>query len=243
MKRLTLAAALAAVAVAVPLATGSSHREAPNTAADPTADDTDVYAFTADDAPGSLTVVANWIPFEDPAGGPNFYQFDPRANYYVNVDNTGDGAYDIRYQFKFKTKIRNKESFAVALPPVRSLNDKNLNVVQTYTVTRQVYRGGKLRSQRVVAKNQPTVPSYIGTKTMPNYDALSRQGVRSLSGGGKVFVGQRDDPFFVDLGVTFDSINFRPGTGTGNQGGGKDDLAGYNTPLDRPAGARARGDA
>jgi hypothetical protein len=224
-----VAAALAAVAIAVPMSLGSSHREAPNTATDPTADDTDVYAFTAQDAPGSLTVVANWIPFEDPAGGPNFYQFDPRAHYYVNVDNTGDGAYDVRYEFAFKTKVIDKESFAVALPPVKSLNDRNLNVRQTYTVTRETYRNGKLRSAKVVARNQPAVPSDIGPKTMPDYGALAQQGIRSLKGGGKVFVGQRDDPFFVDLGQTFDSINFRPGVGTGNQGGGKDDLAGYNT--------------
>jgi hypothetical protein len=229
VKRLSIAAGLAAAAVAVPLSFGSSHREAPNTAADPTADNTDVYAFTADDAQDSLTVVADWIPFEDPAGGPNFYQWDPRARYYVNLDNTGDGVYDIRYRFEFKTKVRNKESFAVALPPVRSLNDANLNVRQTYTVTREAYRNGKLRSSRVVARNQPAVPSNIGPKTMPDYAALSAQGIRGLKGGGKVFAGQRDDPFFVDLGVTFDSIDFRPGTGTGNQGGGKDDVAGYNT--------------
>lgn len=229
MKKLPIVAGIAAAAIAVPVSIGSSHREAPNTATDPTADNTDVYAFTADDAQDSLTVVANWIPFEDPAGGPNFYQFDPRARYYVNVDNTGDGRYDVRYRYQFKTKVRNKNSFAVALPPVRSLRDRNLNVLQTYTVTRESYRGGKLRSERVVARNQPTVPSNIGPKTMPDYGALSQQGIRRLKGGGKVFVGQRDDPFFVDLGVTFDSINFRPGTGTGNQGGGKDDLAGYNT--------------
>src|SRR5687768_13442333 len=120
MRKLSIAAGLAAAAVAVPFAAGSSHREAPNTATDPTADETDVYAFTANDAQDSLTVVANWIPFEDPAGGPNFYQFDPRARYYVNVDNTGDGRHDIRYRFEFDTKVRNRESFAVALPPVRS---------------------------------------------------------------------------------------------------------------------------
>ena len=229
MKRLSIAAVVVATAVAVPLSLGSSHREAPNTAADPTADNTDVYAFTADDAQDSLTLVANWIPFEDPAGGPNFYQWDPRARYYVNVDNTGDGRYDVRYRFEFKTKVRNKQSFAVALPPVRSLNDANLNVRQTYNVTREQYRGGKLRSAKVIARNQPSVPSNIGPKTMPDYAALAAEGIRPVRGGGKVFAGQRDDPFFADLGVTFDSINFRPGTGTGNQGGGKDDLAGFNT--------------
>jgi hypothetical protein len=231
VKRLSLFATLVAAAlVAAALSLGSSHREAPNTSQDPTADDTDVYAFTADDAPGSLTVVANWIPFEDPAGGPNFYNFDPKAHYYVNVDNTGDGRYDIRYEFAFKTKIVNKESFAVATPTVDSLTDANLNFRQSYTVTREVYsKKGKKKSEKVVGRNLPVVPSNIGPKTMPNYDALAAEGVKSLSGGGKVFAGQRDDPFFVDLGQTFDSINFRPGVGTGNQGGGKDDLAGYNT--------------
>jgi hypothetical protein len=230
VKRLSLFATLVAAAlVAAALSFGSSHREAPNTSQDPTADDTDVYAFTADDAPGSLTVVANWIPFEDPAGGPNFYNFDPKAHYYVNVDNTGDGAYDIRYQFAFKTKVVNPNSFAAATPTVDSLTDANLNVRQSYTVTRVVYKKGKKRSGKVIARNLPVVPSNIGPKTMPNYDALAQEGIKTVQGGGKVFAGQRDDPFFVDLGQTFDSINFRPGVGTGNQGGGKDDLAGYNT--------------
>jgi hypothetical protein len=231
VKRLSLFATLVAAAlVAAALSFGSSHREAPNTSQDPTADDTDVYAFTADDAPGALTVVANWIPFEDPAGGPNFYNFDPKAHYYVNVDNTGDGAYDIRYEFAFKTKIVNPSSFAAATPTVDSLTDANLNVRQSYSVTREVYgKRGRKRSEKVVGRNLPVVPSNIGAKTMPNYGALSNEGIKSITGGGKVFAGQRDDPFYVDLGQTFDSINFRPGVGTGNQGGGKDDLAGYNT--------------
>ena len=230
MKRLsTIAALVAAALVAAALSLGSSHREAPNTSQDPTADDTDVYAFTADDAPGSLTVVANWIPFEDPAGGPNFYNFDPKAHYYVNIDNTGDGVYDVRYEFAFKTKVVNKNSFAAATPTVESLKDPHLNVRQSYTITREKYKKGKKRSEKVIARNLPVVPSNIGPKTMPHYDALAAEGIKSLQSGGKVFVGQRDDPFFVDLGQTFDSINFRPGVGTGNQGGGKDDLAGYNT--------------
>src|SRR6266498_5466326 len=115
MKKLAFFAALAALAVAVPLSFGSSHREAPLTSIDPTGDDTDVYAFTAADAPGSLTVVANWIPFEDPAGGPNFYKFDDRAHYYVNIDNTGDGVYDVRYLFTFKTKHRQPGTYLYGL--------------------------------------------------------------------------------------------------------------------------------
>jgi hypothetical protein len=104
-------AALTAGVLVVTVGSGSSHREAPLTALDPTGDDTDVYAFTAKDAPHALTLVANWIPFEDPAGGPNFYRFDDRAAYYLNIDNTGDGVYDVRYRFKFKTKIENPGSF------------------------------------------------------------------------------------------------------------------------------------
>ena len=107
MKRLSIVAALVAIGVAVPLSIGSSHREAPLTSIDPTADDTDVYAYTAKDAPDALTVVANWVPFEDPAGGPNFYRFDQRARYYINVDNTGDGKYDVRYRFTFRDVYEN----------------------------------------------------------------------------------------------------------------------------------------
>ncbi len=232
MRKLSLlvAALLAAVAAGIVAATpgsGSSHREAPLTSIDPTTDDTDVYAFTAPDATGALTVVADWIPFEDPAGGPNFYRFDDRAAYYVNVDNTGDGKYDIRYRFKFKTKVRNPDSFLYALPGVSSISDPKLNVVQTYSVTRERYSDGKLKSAKKLAHGLPVAPNNVGPKTIPNYDAVAAQAIRSLPGGGKVFAGQADDPFFVDLGTTFDAINIRQGTG--NAGGGKDDLAGYNT--------------
>ena len=228
MRRVALVAALVAAAIAVPLSFGSSHREAPLTSTDPTADDTDLYAFTAGDTPGDLTVVANWIPFEDPAGGPNFYRFDDRAHYYINVDNTGDGRPDIRYQFAFKTKIGDPNSFLYALPGVSSINDPKLNVKQTYTVTRETYKKGKMRSAKVLARGVPVAPDNIGPKTFPDYASIANQAIRPLPGGGKLFAGQRDDPFFVDLGQTFDAINFRPMVGTGNQGGGKDDLAGYN---------------
>ncbi len=225
------AATLAALGTGGALATlgqGSSHREAPLTALDPTADDTDVYAFTADDAPGDLTVIANWIPFEDPAGGPNFYRFDDRARYYVNVDNTGDGAYDVRYRFRFKTQVRNPDSFLYALPGVTSIADPKLNVVQTYTITRLEYgkKGRKLRSSEVLGRNIPVAPANVGPKTIPNYDAVAAEAIRGLGGGGRVFAGPVDDPFFVDLGGTFDAINIREGTGAG--GGGRDDVAGYN---------------
>jgi len=221
-----LAAALAAGALAVTLGFGSSHREAPLSSLDPTGDDTDLYAFTAPDAPGSLTLVANWIPFEDPAGGPNFYRFDDRAAYYLNIDNTGDGQADVRYRFKFRTRVRNPNSFLYALPGVTGIGDSKLNVVQTYSVTRERYRNGREVSSRQVASGLPVAPNNVGPKTIPNYDAVAAQAIRTVRGGGKVFAGQADDPFFVDLGTAFDAINIR--NGTGNAGGGKDDLAGYN---------------
>jgi hypothetical protein len=221
-----LLAAVGAGVLSVALSSGSSHREAPLTAIDPTGDDTDLYAFTANDAPGALTMVANWIPFEDPAGGPNFYRLDDRAEYYINVDNTGDGKYDVRYQFKFKTHIRNKNTFLYAAPGVSSISDPKLNVYQTYTVRRETYRNGKQTGSKVIGSNLPEAPNNVGPKTFPDYNTVANQAIRTVSGGGKVFVGQRDDPFFVDLGTTFDAINFR--VGTGNAGGGKDDLAGYN---------------
>src|SRR3989440_6436207 len=224
---LALLAALAAGAIAVSLSFGSSHREAPGTMLDPSADDTDVYAFVANDAPNSLTLVGNWIPFEDPAGGPNFYRFDDRADYYLNVDNTGDGRFDVRYKFNFRTVYRNKNSWIYGVPGVSGPSVPKRQVSQRYNVTREVYRpNGRLRSARVIARNLPVGPNNTGSKNFPNYDTVGNQAIRSLPGGGKVFVGQRDDPFFVDLGATFDSVHIRKGTG--NVGGGKDDLAGYN---------------
>src|SRR5215210_6268200 len=224
---LALIAALAAGVLAVSLSFGSSHREAPNTALDPTADDTDVYAFTAKDAPGALTVVANWIPLEDPAGGPNFYTFDPKADYYIRIDNTGDGKPDVSYRYKFKTTVRNKKSFLYALPGVSSFKDPKLNIVQTYSIFREtVGKNGKEKSKRI-AKKLPVAPSNSGPKTFPDYAKVAASANRSLPGGYKTFAGQIEDPFFVDLGATFDDLNLR--SGTGNAGGGKDDLAGYNT--------------
>jgi hypothetical protein len=221
-----LVAALGAGALAVTLSSGSSHREAPLSSIDPTADDTDVYAFKAADAPNALTIVANWIPFEDPAGGPNFYRLDDRAAYYLNVDNTGDGRFDVRYRFKFRTKVIDKSSFLYALPGVSSIRDPKLNVQQTYSVVRETFRRGRETGHTVLGRNLPVAPNDVGPKTFPNYAAVAGAAVRKLRGGGRVFVGQADDPFYVDLGSTFDAIDIR--NGNGNAGGGKDDLAGYN---------------
>ena len=125
-------AALAAGSLAVTSGSGSSHREAPSILGDPTADNTDLYAFTAPDAPGSLTIVSNWIPFEDPAGGPYFGKLDPKARYYVKIDNTGDGVEDVAYRWQFKQRFRNPDSFLYAAPTVDSVDDPDINFVQTY---------------------------------------------------------------------------------------------------------------
>jgi hypothetical protein len=226
------AAALAAGSLAVSLAPGSSHREAPKILADPTADNTDVYAFTAPDAPGSLTVVANWIPMEEPAGGPYFGKLDPEARYHVKVDNTGDGRPDVAYRWEFDQRFRNPESFLDAAPTVDSIDDPDINFVQTYDLYRETYQGRKVHAQRI-ANDVPVAPSNAGPKTVPDYGKVSAQAVSGIAGGGKTFVGPADDPFFVDLGAIFDGINIdkpgRPNIGLGNQGGGKDDVAGYNT--------------
>jgi hypothetical protein len=227
-------AALAAGSLAVTGGFGSSHREAPNILKDPTADNTDVWAYTSPDAPGSLTVVANWIPLADPAGGPNFYPLDEDAKYYVKIDNTGDGAEDVAYRWDFKTRFRNPNSFLYATPPVTSVDDKNLNLVQTYDLYKEEYNGkGQMVSSRRIADDAPVVPDNLGPKTMPNFAQVEAGGVTPLKGGGKTIVTPADDAFFVDLGAIFDGIDIdkpgRPNIGLGNQGGGKDDVAGYNT--------------
>lgn len=224
---LALCAVLAAGVVVVPAIEASSHREAPNIALDPTADNTDTYAFVSPDAAGALTIVGDWIPGQNPANGPNFFRFDDRAFYYFNIDNTGDGKTDIRYLFKFKTQLRDPTSALYATPPVNSVYDKTLNVFQTYDVTRETFTDGRPTGQTVIARDLPVAPSNVGQKTMPNYDALTQETIKTLPGDGKVFAGQRDDPFFVDLGSVFDSIHFRLLTGTA--GGGKDDFSGNST--------------
>lgn len=225
-KKLAVAAAVTAGVIAVPLSIGSSHREAPNIMMDPSVDNTDVFAFTAQDAPDSLTLVADFNPLEDPAAGPNFHRFDDRARYYINLDNTGDGRADIRYRFTFKTRIRNPDSFLAFLPPITSIDDPDINLYQRYDVVRQTMRRGVVSRSTRVGRNLPVAPPNVGPKTMPNYSAIAAGANRTMSGGGKVFAGQRDDPFFVDAGAAFDAINLR--VGTGNAGGGKDDLAGLN---------------
>jgi len=184
--------------------TASSHREAPLISEDPSADNTDLYAFRSPDRPDTISIVSNWIPAEDPAAGPLYYQFSQTARYNIYIDRNGDAVPDVTYRFRFGP------SAAVAF--LR-------NTVQSYTVTRTVGR-----STTTVARGM-TPPNNIGPRTTPNYRALAAAGVLPLDGGGQVFAGQREDAFFADIGAIFDSLGFRRGTGI--TGGGKDFFAGY----------------
>src|SRR3954468_24727785 len=205
-----LAAAVGALALAViygpaPASSrASSHREAPLISEDPSADNTDLYAFRSPDKPDTLTVASNFIPGEDPAAGPNYYTFSPTARYDLYVDRNGDGRADVSYYFQFQRKAG---QFFLG------------DTTQPYTVTR--VENGK---SQVVARGS-TPPDNIGPRTTPNYHALAANAVAPLAGGGQVFAGQRDDPFFGDVGDIFDLLAIRKGTG--NAGGGKDFLAGY----------------
>ena len=186
-------------------ATASSHREAPLIADDPAADNTDVYAFVSPDKPNTVTIIANYIPFEDPAGGPNYYKFDPTVRYALNVDNNGDGKEDVAYEFRFKTQVTNPNTFLYNTGPISTVADQdaNLSVKQTYTVTRVTSSGST-----VLGSNLAVPPTNIGPRSNPTYDAF--QGVVNLGSDRKVFAGPRDDPFFVDLGSIFDLGGLRP---------------------------------
>jgi hypothetical protein len=186
-------------------AQASSHREAPLISEDPSADNTDTYAFRSPDRPDTVTIISNYIPGEDPAAGPNWYTFSPSARYVIYADKNGDGKPDVTWRFRFKNR-----------PPVAFLG----NTQQEYTVTRL-----DGRSPRVVGDDLLTPPDNIGPRSTPNYHALALAGVHDLSDGSKVFAGQRDDGFFGDIGAIFDLVAIRSGTGA--TGGGKDFFAGY----------------
>jgi hypothetical protein len=184
----------------------SSHREAPGISKDPVADSTDLYAFVSPDRPDTVTLVANYIPLETPAGGPNFYEFGPDVLYEINIDNDGDGWPDITYQFRFNTRLTTPKSFLYNTGPIKSLNDPTWNSKQFYSVTRVDKRG-----HRLLGRNLACPPCNVGILSTPNYEQnLGRPAVHQLPGGLKVFAGQRAEQFYVDLGSIFDLANLRP---------------------------------
>jgi hypothetical protein len=179
----------------------SSHREAPEISKDPVADSTDIYAFVSPDKPGTLTLIANYIPLEAPAGGPNFYEFGDDVLYEIHIDNNGDGRADISYEFRFHTTVRDPETFLYNTGPIESLGSPTWNRVQTYSVS---VNGGSLGSGLACP------PCNIGPLSTPDYASLAAAAVHSLGGGIKVFAGQRAEAFYVDLGAIFDLADLRP---------------------------------
>jgi hypothetical protein len=232
-----LAAALVLRGAGPQAAQASSHREAPMISGDPNADNTDLYAFRSPDRPDSVTIVANYIPLEQPAGGPNFASFGDDVLYAINVDNNGDGKEDVSYEFRFKTQTRNPGTFLYNTGPIATLDDPNWNRPQTYTVTRVERPTGRFgHGGTVLGSNLKVPPVNIGPRSTPNYDALAAAAVATVPGKNgeiKVFAGQRDDPFFVDLGSIFDLAGLRPLNSFHliplTTAFGVDGVAGYNT--------------
>jgi len=183
----------------------SSHREALEIAKDPVADNTDVYAFVSSDQPSTVTLIANYIPLEGPAGGPNFYEFGDDVLYEINVDNDGDGRPDVTYQFQFQTTLQNPDTFLYNTAPITSLDDPNWNIRQVYTVTKVTDAGAT-----TLGINLACPPCNVGVRSTPTYPALAQAAVHTLASGETVFAGQRAEGFYVDLGSVFDELDLRP---------------------------------
>ncbi len=217
-----LSVGLAVSALAPIRGEASSHREAPLTASDPQIDNTDVYAFTSPDDPATVTLVSNWIPFEEPAGGPNFYAFAEGVRYDVAISNDGDANPEIIYRWKFRNHYRNPSTFLYNTGQVTSLEDEDLNFFQTYRLNKINVRRGDDRVTTLVA-NGKVAPSDVGAASMPDYEALRDDAIEIAGTGGQTFAGQTNDPFFLDLRV-FDLLY-----GTDFSEVGDDTLKGFNT--------------
>jgi len=219
MKQMKAVLAMALIVLASGNMFASSHREAPITALDRGADVTDWYAFVSYDHPDRVTMILNVDPLLEPANGPNYFPFDPNVLYEMKVDNNRDGMEDVTFQFRFKTEIRAPGVFTgfvggiFGIPPITALNgpgSEGLSLRQTYTVT--MIKNGKA-TDLTGGNSLYAVPSNVGPLTMPTYDTLFSQGVYSLANNVRVFAGTVDDPFYIDLGAAFDSLNFRMGVG------------------------------
>lgn len=209
----------------------SSHREAPFITTSPKVDATDFYMFRSYESGRSdyTTLIANYQPLQDAYGGPNYFSMDPNALYEIHIDNNGDAREDISFQFRFRNSLRDGsgktlpvDNQNVAIPliqfgQVANVQDANLNLSESFTVTmvRGDRRGGRAHAISNAATGATRFDKpvdNIGVKTIPNYSAYAAQHVYSInipgcSAPGKVFVGQRKDPFAVNLGTIFDLVN------------------------------------
>ncbi|GGN07413.1 hypothetical protein FHR83_002447 [Actinoplanes campanulatus] len=184
----------------------SSHREAPEISKDPVADSSDLYAFVSPDDPDTVTIIANYVPLQIPASGPNFFEFGDDVLYEIHIDANGDARPDITYQFRFRTELRNDKTFLYNTGQIKSLDDENWNRRQFYSVTKVDAHG----KSTVLANKLQSPPCNVGKISIPDYDKLAEDAVHKLKTGEKVFAGQRADAFFVDLGAIFDLGTLRP---------------------------------
>jgi len=196
------------VALAMMPGQASSHREAPLISMDPTADNTDVYAFVSPDQPDTVTLISNFIPFQDPNGGPKFYNFDPNVVYAIHVDNNGDAVEDITFEWRFTTEIRNPATFLYNTGQVTTLDDPDLNVRQFYSL-RRINGARRTGTVTELSGRLPVPPPNIGPRSTPNYGALGGA-TQQLAGNMRVFAGQRDEGFYLDLAI-FDLLGINSG--------------------------------
>ena len=208
-------------------AMASSHREAPLISKDASADNTDTYVFISPENQNNIVFVGSWIPLEAPEGGPNYYEWDDSALYDIYVDNDGDAKADITYTLSSRVKVENPLTFLYNTGPINSLTDATWNRKQYITVTETTKNG----SITLVA-NKLTAPVNIGSKSTPNFQALADAAIQPVTtpqGAGKIYAGQTDDAFWVDLQV-FDLLTLRgqqPPVGYQN---------GTNIPVDSLSG-------
>jgi len=191
----------------------SSHREAPEISKDPVADNTDVYAFVSPDRPDTVTLIANYIPMQQPYGGPNFYEFGDDVLYEIHIANSGHARADISYQFRFTTKVINPDTFLYNTGPIRSITDTaNWNRPQYYSVTRVERHGDDDHHHSTVLGSWLTVPPVnVGIRSTPDYaNRFTSAAIHNLGHGRRVFAGQRAEGFHVDLGSIFDLGVLRP---------------------------------
>jgi hypothetical protein len=176
-----------------------------------------VFAFRSPDRPDTVTIMANYVPIQDPAGGPNFFPFGDDVLYEIKIDNSGDSKEDITYQFRFRTETRNPNTFLYNTGPIDTLSDPDWNRPQFYSVTR-IGGNEECTRRRACGRGGPltlradlqTPPANIGPRSTPTYTSLMGSAVYDLPGGGKVFAGQIDDDFYVDIGSVFDLAGLRP---------------------------------
>jgi hypothetical protein len=204
----------------------SSHKEAPAISQDPVADSTDVYAFVSPDKPDTVTILANYIPVQDPDGGPNFFEFGAKTVtvsgpatgedvlYEIHVDNRGSGTPTLSFQFRFTTTILDPDTFLYNTGPITVSGreySSTWNRRQTYTVTMIDHITGKATKLRHGSSETFSCPPCnVGVRSTPNYYQLSAAAMYALHDGIKVFAGQRAEGFFVDLGSIFDLADLRP---------------------------------